>query len=187
MRFKIEKMALVDVLQDLVTSVPSKTTLQVLANFLISLKGDELSISATDLDISMRTVLKVKGEKDGELTVNARKLFEIVRELPSGAVQVDAVNNVLQISIDGRFITEVTLRATLRAVRRALARGLADGGVADAQAAAFVAAAAWAAIAGSERLSATWTMLIPGNSPSPSRYHLILSSRFALTLFSKPE
>ncbi len=107
MRFKIEKMALVDVLQDLVTIVPSKTTLQVLANFLISLKGDELSISATDLDISMRTVLKVKGEKDGELTVNARKLFEIVRELPSGAVQVDAVNNVLQISSEKKFSCKI--------------------------------------------------------------------------------
>lgn len=107
MRFKVEKAPLVNALQDLVSIVPAKTTLQVLTNFLLVAKGDELAISATDLDISMKTLLKVKGEKDGELTVNARKFFEIIRELPSGNVQIEAVNNVLQISSEKKFSCKI--------------------------------------------------------------------------------
>ena len=39
MQLKIEKAPLLDVLQGLVTIVPTKSTMQVLTNFLISLKG----------------------------------------------------------------------------------------------------------------------------------------------------
>lgn len=97
MKFKVEKGSLLAVLQNLISIVPGKTTLQVITNFLLTLKGQELRLSATDLDISMNTSLQVKGEGDGSLLLNAKKLFEIVRELPDGEIAFDVQENVAQI------------------------------------------------------------------------------------------
>jgi DNA polymerase-3 subunit beta len=107
MQFKVEKLPLLNVLQDLVNIVPSKTTLQVLTNFYLSLKGEELTLTATDLDLSMKSMVAVKGEKDGDVTVNARKLFEIIRELPEGNVTVAVENHVLQITSEKGFTCKI--------------------------------------------------------------------------------
>ncbi len=107
MRFKSEKLPLLEVLQNLIGVVPTRTTLQVLTNFHISLVGDELSISATDLDIAMKTTLKVKGSEDGEMAVNARKFFEIIRELADGNVEAKSEDNVLIITSEKNFTFKI--------------------------------------------------------------------------------
>jgi DNA polymerase-3 subunit beta len=107
MQLQVEKSPLLNILQNLISIVPTKTTLQVLSNFRVSLKGNELSISATDLDTSMQTTIEVKGSRDGEFAVNARKLFEIVRELPEAGVSLEAVNNILEITSDKGFTCKI--------------------------------------------------------------------------------
>ena len=103
MQFKVEKFPLLEVLQNLIGIIPTRTTLQVLVNFLVSVKGDELSVCATDLDIAMKTSLHVKESQEGEIAINARKFYEIVKELPEGNVIIETTNNVMQITSEKGF------------------------------------------------------------------------------------
>ena len=72
--------------------IPSKSTLPILENFLLQLSGDQLKITATDLDTSMSIILKVKGIEDGTIAIPAKRLFETVRALPN--VDIDFIANL---------------------------------------------------------------------------------------------
>src|SRR5690348_2960641 len=62
--------------------VERKTTIPILSNFLFEAAGDKLSITATDLDLSLRTSCSVKVKKEGACTIPARKLYDYVKLLP---------------------------------------------------------------------------------------------------------
>ncbi len=82
MKFESKKAILLDALQTAHSAIPSKTTLQILNNFLFVLKGNQLEITATDLDLSIVIDVEVEGSKDGSIVVNAKKFLEVIRELP---------------------------------------------------------------------------------------------------------
>jgi DNA polymerase-3 subunit beta len=63
--------------------VEKRNTLPILANVLIESTGDEIVLTATDLEVGIRRSCKGKIARAGTVTLNARKLYEIVRELPS--------------------------------------------------------------------------------------------------------
>ncbi|MBW8773464.1 MAG: DNA polymerase III subunit beta, partial [Gemmatimonadetes bacterium] len=69
-------------------SVPAKTTLPVLSNILVEATKDGLRLSGTDLDISVSTMIPASVDQEGAITLPAKKLVEIVRELPSGSIRV---------------------------------------------------------------------------------------------------
>lgn len=75
--------------------IPSKSTLPILENFLFDLTKDKLSVTATDLDISMSFDLKVKGSVDGKIAIPAKRLTETVRSLPITDIQfiIDTASN----------------------------------------------------------------------------------------------
>ena len=66
--------------------VERKTTIPILANFLFEAAGDKLSITATDLDLSLRTSCPAKVKKDGSCTIPARKLHDYVKLLGDGVM-----------------------------------------------------------------------------------------------------
>jgi DNA polymerase III subunit beta len=70
--------------------IPSKSTLPILENFLFELNGNQLKITATDLEISMSVHLEVKGSRNGNIAVPAKKLMETIRALPLTAVEFHA-------------------------------------------------------------------------------------------------
>ena len=88
MKFTITREKLYEGLGAVAASVPSKTTLPVLANILVEASKDGLRLSATDLDISVSTTIPASVDQDGATTLPARKLVEIVKELPSAAIRV---------------------------------------------------------------------------------------------------
>src|SRR6266481_53358 len=63
--------------------VEKRNTLPILANVLIESTGSEIVLTATDLEVGIRRTCKGKIARPGTVTLNARKLYEIVRELPS--------------------------------------------------------------------------------------------------------
>jgi DNA polymerase-3 subunit beta len=63
--------------------VEKRNTLPILANVLIESTGNEIVLTATDLEVGIRRTCKGKISRPGTVTLNARKLYEIVRELPS--------------------------------------------------------------------------------------------------------
>lgn len=73
--------------------VEKRTTIPVLANVLFEADGDDVVISATDQEIGVRRRCEAKVKKKGSLTTGARKLYEIVRECPEGAVTVKSLDN----------------------------------------------------------------------------------------------
>ena len=73
--------------------VERKTTIPILSNFLFEAGGDKLSITATDLDLSLRTSCPAKVKKEGSCTVPARKLYDYVKLLPDGDVAIRLLEN----------------------------------------------------------------------------------------------
>lgn len=85
MRFELERQALLKPLQAVIGVVERRQTLPVLSNVLLEVDGDHLSITATDLEVELRAGTAVEGAEPGQVTVPARKLVDIVRNLPDGA------------------------------------------------------------------------------------------------------
>lgn len=70
--------------------VEKKNTVPILSCVLLEARGSELIVSATDLEIYLRSRFSVQVEKEGVVTAPAKKIFEIVRELPEGNVRLVA-------------------------------------------------------------------------------------------------
>ena len=76
--------------------VERKTTIPILSNFLLEAgpgEADRLTITATDLDQSIRTSCAAKVKKPGACTIPARKLFDYVKLLPDGDISIKLMEN----------------------------------------------------------------------------------------------
>ena len=72
-------------LQQVVGVVERRQTLPILANVLIMVKDNALSLTATDLEVELRTQAHVECKGEHEFTLPARKLMDICKALPDGA------------------------------------------------------------------------------------------------------
>jgi DNA polymerase-3 subunit beta len=90
MKLTITREQLQEGLVAVAASVPSKTTLPILSNILLEASREGIRLSGTDLDISVSTTVSASVDQDGAITLPARKLVEIVRELPSAAIRLTA-------------------------------------------------------------------------------------------------
>ena len=86
MKFKISRDALLKPLNLVAGVVERRQTLPILANVLLVLDGDRLSLTGTDLEVELvgRVQLTAAGDA-GEVTVPARKLVDICKSLPEGS------------------------------------------------------------------------------------------------------
>ena len=85
MRFSLQREAFLKALAQVVNVVERRQTLPVLANFLVQVNNGQLSLTGTDLEVEMVSRIAVEDAQDGETTIPARKLFDIVRALPDGS------------------------------------------------------------------------------------------------------
>lgn len=108
MECKILKSVLNELIQKAYPFIPVKSSLQILSNFKISFSKEKIEIAATDLDhsISISSNVPCSGEK--EITLNAKKIFEIVRELPDGEVFLKDDENVLIIESKNGFSCKIS-------------------------------------------------------------------------------
>ncbi|MES2123466.1 MAG: DNA polymerase III subunit beta [Gemmatimonadota bacterium] len=88
MKLTITREQLQEGLVAVAAAVPSKTTLPVLANILLEASKDGLRLSGTDLDIAVSTLVPASVDQEGAITLPARKLVELVRELPSAGIRL---------------------------------------------------------------------------------------------------
>ncbi|MBS7458959.1 DNA polymerase III subunit beta [Coralloluteibacterium stylophorae] len=93
MRFSLPREVLLKPLAQVVNVVERRQTLPVLANLLVSVKDDRLSMTGTDLEVEMTARADVADSQPGDITIPARKLFEIVRALPDGSQVTLSLNN----------------------------------------------------------------------------------------------
>jgi DNA polymerase III subunit beta len=88
----IERASLLNALSLVQGIVERRTTVPILGHVLIEPDGGGLNLSATDLEVGIRTQVPCKSGKDKNLTLNARKLFEIVREAEGEEVKLESLD-----------------------------------------------------------------------------------------------
>jgi len=85
MRFSIQREALLKPLQQVVGVVERRQTLPVLANLLVVADAERVTFTGTDLEVEMSAGAVAQDLEAGEITIPARKLFDICRALPDGS------------------------------------------------------------------------------------------------------
>ncbi len=93
MEFSVKKF---DLLQELSLTqgvVERKTTIPILGNILCEASGNQITLTATDLELSIRTSCEAKVKKEGAGTIPAKKLLELVRLLPEGEIRFKLLEN----------------------------------------------------------------------------------------------
>ena len=93
MKFSIVRSTFFDALQKVQNIVPSKGTLQILSNALIQVEDNKLSITTTDLDMSVRCYIDCEVEEPGSVTLPVRRLASMVREIPEGKIMIEVDDN----------------------------------------------------------------------------------------------
>jgi len=93
MKVRIGRDELLTGLQRVQGVVEKRNTMPILSNILLEAKQDGVEIVATDLEIGMRGLYKGTVLSPGGVTISARKLFEIVKELPPGEIELTATDN----------------------------------------------------------------------------------------------
>jgi DNA polymerase-3 subunit beta len=93
MEFRITRAELVKALSRIQAIVEKRNTMPILANTLVEAEGEKVFISATDLDVGVRGGYAATVVKKGTITVSARKLFEIARELPDEPLTIRTREN----------------------------------------------------------------------------------------------
>ena len=96
MNFTVSQKEFFDALQKVIGVVPPKTTISILTCILLDLRSGKLSLTGTDLEISITTTLDVNSSEEGSVAIPAKILVEIVRELPDVPLNIfsDADNKV---------------------------------------------------------------------------------------------
>jgi len=79
--------------------VEKLNTMPILANILMNVSGSEIELTGTDLEVGLRTHFGADIQKPGAITVNGKKIFEIVKSLPDGQnVAVELKGETLEIT-----------------------------------------------------------------------------------------
>ena len=99
MKIKITKEALLDGLQIVQSVISNKafSTIPVLSNVLITCKKQEIELTTTDLDISIKTNVEAVVDSEGMTTLPVKTLLSVIRELQPGDIEivVDEKNNAV--------------------------------------------------------------------------------------------
>jgi DNA polymerase-3 subunit beta len=98
MKFAITRENLRSGLGAVATAIPTRTTLPVLSNILMRANGQSLQLSGTDLDISVSLAVPADVEAEGAVTVPAKKLVEIARELEDAPVHIETDGTQVQLA-----------------------------------------------------------------------------------------
>lgn len=93
MQFKIEKEIFLKALGRVQGIVEKRNTIPILSNVLIEAKDNEICLTATDLEVGMRSAYPATIISSGKVTVSAKKLHEIIKELPEQDIIFTAKDN----------------------------------------------------------------------------------------------
>ena len=98
MKFIITKQVIFKTLSHLQSIVNKKNTLPILSNILIEAEHNSLTLSSTDMDISIKETINCNIIEEGSTTLNAQIMFDIVKKLPENS-EVEFISN------DGKLLT----------------------------------------------------------------------------------
>ena len=94
MKFNVSSAELLKGLMDVSKAIPSKSALPILENFLFSLQGNVLEITASDSELTLRTAVEVEStQEEGSIAVPARHVTELLKALPDQPVSIKTVSD----------------------------------------------------------------------------------------------
>jgi len=94
MKFNVSSAELLKAIMDVSRAIPSKSALPILENFLFSLKGDTLEITASDSELTLRTRINVDTTvEEGEIAVPARQMSDLLKALPDQPIGIATVSD----------------------------------------------------------------------------------------------
>jgi DNA polymerase-3 subunit beta len=85
MKFSISREAFLQPLSHVIGVVERRQTLPVLANFMLVARDGRLTVTGTDMEVELISTVSADVSQDGEITIPARKLIDIIKALPDGA------------------------------------------------------------------------------------------------------
>ena len=109
MEFSVQR---ADLLKELTLSqgvIERKTTIPILSNILLEASGESLRMTATDLELGIRSSCAAKVKKPGSTTAPAKKLFDYVRQLEEPEIRFKSVE-----STAGGALQVICGRSTVR-------------------------------------------------------------------------
>jgi len=93
MQFTIEKEVFLKGLSRVQGIVEKRNTIPILSNVLVEAGESSINLTATDLEVGMQAAYPAQIKAPGKVTVSAKKLFEIIKELPEGEVAFTSKEN----------------------------------------------------------------------------------------------
>jgi DNA polymerase-3 subunit beta len=99
MQFQIVKSVLLKALSNVSGAVEKKNTIPVLQNIKIEVENKKVTLSATDMDILVTSFFTAQVTKEGNTTVPAHMIYDIVRKIPDNTIIIISQEspNILQI------------------------------------------------------------------------------------------
>ncbi len=97
MKISCTQSQLIKALNTVSKAISSKTTIPILKGFLLNAKDGTLTISASDIDISIEKKIEVNVEEEGTLVLSAKLFADIIRKLPNEEVFIEETENYVVI------------------------------------------------------------------------------------------
>lgn len=113
MKFKCSQHTLAKALNTVSKAVSSKTTIPILKGILLKVTSDgTLTLSASDLELSIEKKIEVETEQEGSIVVFARLFSDIIRKLPNEEILIEEQeNNTVLIKTSSSEFTIVGINA----------------------------------------------------------------------------
>ena len=113
MKFTISREVLLQPLSQVIGVVERRQTLPVLANFMLAARDGRLTVTGTDMEVELISSVAADVVQEGEITVPARKLVDIVKALPDGAnIKVSVSDEKATLTASRSRFTLATLPAS---------------------------------------------------------------------------
>jgi len=113
MKFTISREVFLQPLTQVVGVVERRQTLPVLANFMFVVRDGQLTVTGTDMEVELISSVPAEGSQDGEITVPARKLVDIIKALPDGSnIAFKVIDDKVMLSAGRSRFTLATLPAS---------------------------------------------------------------------------
>ena len=94
MDFIISSASLLKGILDVSKAIPAKTALPILENFLFVLKDGKMEITASDQELTLRTVVEVnESAAEGSIAVPARQIIDLLKALPDQPITIKTAGN----------------------------------------------------------------------------------------------
>lgn len=114
MKFKINRLKLVEELANVSRAISSKATIPVLTGIKLSLTQNELTLIGSDTDISIESVLSsdndtldLEIEQTGSIVLPTRLLNEVVRKMPTDVIEIEVNDQFLATITSGQAVFQI--------------------------------------------------------------------------------